>query len=143
MVRIDVLYEGDLHTSCRHAPSGSTVATDAPVDNEGRGECFSPTDLLATSLASCILTTMGIVARRRGWPLEGARGTVEKEMVTGAERRVGRLGLRLDLPPLPPEARSVLERAARTCPVHRSLHPDVAVEVEFAWAEPARPQSRP
>ena len=142
MVRIDVVYEGDLHTSCRHGPSGATLATDAPVDNEGRGECFSPTDLLATSLASCVLTTMGIVARRRGWALEGARGRVDKEMVTGAERRVGRLRLQLDLPALPPEARSVLERAAHACPVHRSLHPEVAVEIGFAWAESAAAQPR-
>ncbi len=133
MVRIDVVYEGDLHTRCRHEPSGSSLATDAPRDNEGRGECFSPTDLLATSLASCILTTMGIVARRHGWPLEGARGRVEKEMVTGGERRVKRLGLHLELPALPEEARKVLERAAHTCPVHRSLHPDVVVETVFDW----------
>ena len=79
----------------------------------------------------------------REWGYQGARGRVDKEMVTGAERRVGRLRLQLDLPALPPEARSVLERAAHACPVHRSLHPEVAVEIGFAWAETAAAQPRP
>jgi putative redox protein len=132
MVRIDVVYEGDLHTTCRHAPSGAALATDAPKDNEGRGEAFSPTDLLATALGSCMLTTMGIVARRRGWPLEGARAEVEKHMVADPVRRVGRLVVRILFPDgLPAAARPVLERAAHTCPVHKSLHPDVEVDLRF------------
>ena len=134
MVRIDVHYEGDLHTACRHEPSGAGLATDAPKDNEGRGESFSPTDLLATALGSCMLTVMGIVARRHGWPLEGARASVEKHMQTAPERRVGRLVLRFAMPAaLPAEARPVLERAALTCPVHRSLHPDVEIDVAYDW----------
>jgi putative redox protein len=135
MVRIDVVYEGGLHTTCRHGPSGATLATDAPKDNEGRGEAFSPTDLLATSLGSCMLTTMGIVASRRGWPLEGARAEVEKHMVADPVRRVGRLVVRIAFPAgLPADARPVLERAAVTCPVHRSLHPDVQVDLSFESA---------
>lgn len=133
MVEIRVLYEGDLHTRCTHGPSASELETDAPKDNEGRGERFSPTDLLATSLGSCMLTTMGILARRRGWPLEGARVRVEKHMVTAPERRVGRLVVAFDLPALPPDARTLLERAAHTCPVKKSLHPDVQVDVSFSW----------
>ena len=133
MVEIQVVYEGDLHTRCSHGPSGSELETDAPKDNEGRGERFSPTDLLATSLGSCMLTTMGILARRRGWPLEGARARVEKHMVTAPERRVGRLVVALELPALPADARTLLERAAHTCPVRKSLHPDVAVDVSFSW----------
>jgi putative redox protein len=82
MVRIDVAYEGELHTACAHAPSGATVATDAPRDNHGRGESFSPTDLLATALGSCMLTVMGIAARRDGHAIEGARVVVEKHMTT-------------------------------------------------------------
>lgn len=143
MVHIDVLYEGDLHTTCRHGPSDATLATDAPVDNEGRGESFSPTDLLATALGSCMLTVMGIVARRKGWKLEGARARVEKEMVTAPARRVGRLRVEFALPCLPSEARPVLERAAHTCPVHHSLHPDVDVETVFVWAEEDATQPRP
>jgi putative redox protein len=135
MVRIEVVYEGDLHTTCVHGPSGRELATDAPRDNEGRGESFSPTDLLATALGSCLLTVMGIVARRRGWRLEGARATVEKHMLAEPERRIGRLAVRIDMPAgLPAESRAVLERAALSCPVHRSLHPDVKVELDFRWA---------
>ena len=135
MVRSDVVYEGDLHTSCRHEPSGAEIATDAPKDNEGRGEAFSPTDLLATALGSCMLTTMGIVARRRGWEMQGARAEVEKHMVVQPARRVGRLVLRLAMPAgIPEEARPVLERAAHSCPVHKSLHPDLEIDLGFAWS---------
>jgi putative redox protein len=135
MVEIEVHYEGTLRTRARHGPSGSGLATDAPRDNEGRGEAFSPTDLLATALGSCMLTTMGIVARRHAWPLEGGRVRVEKHMITGSDRRVGRLVVDFALPAAVPEAaRAVLERAAHTCPVHRSLHPEVQVEVRFDWS---------
>jgi len=133
VVEIQVVYEGDLHTRCTHGPSGSALETDAPKDNEGRGERFSPTDLLATSLGSCMLTTMGILARRRGWAFEGARARVEKHMVATPERRIGRLVVALELPAVPGEARPLLERAAHACPVKRSLHPDVAVDVHFRW----------
>ena len=133
MVEIAIRYEGELHTRAKHGPSGSELETDAPKDNEGRGERFSPTDLLATSLGSCMLTTMGILARRRGWPLEGARVRVEKHMVTEPERRVGRLVVAFDLPALAADVRPLLERAAHACPVKKSLHPDVAVDVSFSW----------
>lgn len=134
MVEIHIAYEGGLRTAATHGPSEAGLATDAPKDNEGRGEAFSPTDLLATALGSCVLTTMGIVARRHGWPLEGGRARVEKHMVTGPGRRVARLVVDMALPAaVPDEARPVLERAAHTCPVHRSLHPDVHVELRFAW----------
>jgi putative redox protein len=134
LVRIDVRYEGDLHTTCRHGPSGATLETDAPRDNEGRGEAFSPTDLLATALGSCMLTVMGIVARRHGWALEGAGVSVEKHMVAEPLRRVGRLVLHFAMPSgIPADARRVLERAAHTCPVHESLHPDIRVETSFDW----------
>ena len=88
-VRIELAYEGDLHTAATH-PSGATLGTDAPLDNQGRGEAFSPTDLLATALGSCMMTVMGIVARRHDWPLEGSRVLVDKEMVADPTRRVGR-----------------------------------------------------
>lgn len=135
MVRLDVTYEGELHATARHEPSGAEISTDAPKDNEGRGEAFSPTDLLAASVASCMLTVMGIVARRHGWALEGATAEVEKHMVTEPQRRVGRVVARFQMPAgIPEDARPILERSAHTCPVHRSLHPDVAVDLSFHWA---------
>jgi putative redox protein len=134
MVEIQVRYEGELHTSCSHGPSGRSLETDAPKDNEGRGESFSPTDLLATALGSCMLTVMGILARRKGWKLEGARARVEKHMVAAPERRIGKLVVEFDMPELPEEARVPLERAAHSCPVHKSLHPDVEVDLRFRWA---------
>ena len=135
MVRIDVEYTGNLHTECSHEPSGSRIETDAPRDNEGLGECFSPTDLVATALASCVLTTMGIVARRHDWAMEGARARVHKHMTTQPVRRIGKLEARFEMPSsLPQEARAVLERTAHSCPVHRSLHPDIELELLFEWA---------
>jgi putative redox protein len=134
MVRIDVVYEGELHTACLHAPSGAAVATDAPRDNHGRGESFSPTDLLATALGSCTLTVMGIHAQREGHTLDGARVRVEKHMTVEPTRRVGRLVAHFDMPKgIPVEARASLEQAALTCPVKESIHPDIATEFEFRW----------
>ncbi|MBW2274589.1 MAG: OsmC family protein [Deltaproteobacteria bacterium] len=133
MVRMDAVYEGDLHTSSRHGPSGAELATDAPVDNQGRGESFSPTDLLVTALGSCMMTIMGIAARDRGWAMEGARVSLEKHMGE-APRRVARIVVRFDMPGgLPAEARGVLEEAARGCPVCRSLHPDIEIDRCFVW----------
>ncbi|MAE95541.1 MAG: osmotically inducible protein OsmC [Deltaproteobacteria bacterium] len=135
MVEIDIRYEGGLHTGARHGPSAATLETDAPRDNEGRGEAFSPTDLLATALGSCMLTVMGIVARRHEWPLEGATAHVEKHMVADPVRRVGRLVVRFEMPSgISEEARKVLERTAHTCPVKESLHPDTRVETTFHWS---------
>lgn len=137
MVQIDVLYEGDLHTSARHAPSGATVATDAPVDNHGRGESFSPTDLLATGLGTCMATVMGIQARKHGWAIEDMKIRVVKTMTTTGPRRVARLDTRLEMPAttagLDDQARTALERAANTCPVRLSLLDAIEVPVEFVW----------
>jgi len=136
MVRIDIVYEGELHTEARHEPSGARVVTDAPVDNRGRGEAFSPTDLLAAALGACMTTIMGITARDRGWSIEGARVRVEKHMVQAPVRRVGRLRVELSLPrSLDAEQLAVLESAARGCPVCRSLSPEVELDVEFRVAE--------
>jgi len=133
-VRIEARYEGELHTTARHGPSGAVLETDAPKDNEGKGESFSPTDLLATALGTCMLTVMGILARRKGWDLAGARVVVDKDMVADPVRRVGHLVVRFDMPAgIPEDARKPLERAAHTCPVHQSLHPDVKLETSFAW----------
>lgn len=133
-VKIELDYEGELHTNAKH-PSGAVLATDAPLDNEGRGEAFSPTDLVATALGSCMLTIMGIVARRHDWPLEGSRVSVEKVMVAKPERRIGRLGVSFEMAPgIPEDARAVLERAAHSCPVCKSLGDAVEIDAEFHWA---------
>lgn len=134
MVQIDVLYEGGLRTRATHGPSGQTLVTDAPVDNHGRGESFSPTDLVATATASRMLTIMGIVAERHGWPLEGARVTVVKNMVAEPRRRIGSLDLVVTVPgDWAEDQRSALERAAMACPVHATLEGNVETPVRFEW----------
>jgi len=134
MTEIEVAYEGKLHTHARHGPSGAELVTDAPKDNAGRGEAFSPTDLVAAALGSCMLTVMGILAGRKDWPLEGARVRIEKHMVADPVRRIGRLVVEFSMPTeLPEAARGPLERAAHTCPVHGSLHPDIEFDVRFDW----------
>ena len=134
MVRIDVRYEGGLRTRAVHAPSGTELLTDAPVDNRGQGRSFSPTDLLGTAVGTCILTLMGIAAQDRGFDLAGASATVEKHMLATPRRRIGRLVVEIVVPQDPgPEGRRVLEAAARGCPVSASLAPEVAVELTFRW----------
>lgn len=136
VVRIEIVYEGSLRTSARHGPSGASLSTDAPKDNEGRGEAFSPTDLVAAALGSCMLTIMGIAARRKGLALEGARVVVEKHMAADPVRRIGTLEVGFEMPcGLSAEDRQALERAALACPVHRSLHPDVRIPVSFRYPD--------
>ena len=135
MVEMTLVYEGGLHSLATHGPSGAQVATDAPVDNQGRGEAFSPTDLLATALASCMLTTMGIVAQREGWVMDGARARVEKHMVVEPKRRIGRLVVELSMPAgLPTQSRGRLESTARGCPVALSVHEGVDIDLRIEWA---------
>ena len=134
MVSIQVLYEGDLHCQATHGPSANQLTTDAPVDNHGRGESFSPTDLVGTALGTCILTVMDIAARKRGLDLTGARATVEKTMVNEPVRRIARLAVEVHVPgPVGDRDRSFLEKVARSCPVEKSLHPDVEVPVTIHW----------
>src|ERR1700744_432194 len=99
MVSIEMKYQGDLHCSAVHGPSGTEIDTDAPKDNQGRGESFSPTDLVATALGTCILTTMGIMARTLEVNIEGATVTVDKEMTSSAPRRIERLTVKIHMPP--------------------------------------------
>lgn len=135
MVQIDITYEGDLHAEAVHGPSRNKLSTDAPKDNEGRGESFSPTDLVATALGTCMVTIMGIAARRRELALEGAKVRVVKHMVVEPVRRIGKLEVVFDLPAgLGDDDRKVLERAALACPVHKSLHPDIEIPVTFNYA---------
>jgi putative redox protein len=133
-VQIQCLYEGELHCSAVHGPSRTALSTDAPADNQGRAETFSPTDLVATALGSCLLTIMGIYARPRNIRIEGARAVIEKEMASTLPRRIARLKVRLILPAtLSEKARGGLEQAVRLCPVAASLHPDIEVPITFEY----------
>lgn len=135
MTKIDIRYEGGLRCAATHGPSGQQLNTDAPVDNHGRGESFSPTDLVATALGTCMATIMGIVADRHQIDLHGMSVEVTKVMSTEAPRRIARLETVIRMP-LPPDhaQRALLENAALTCPVWQSLHPEMEKPVEFRWA---------
>lgn len=134
MVKISSAYEGGLRCRATHGPSGTVIVTDAPVDNHGKGESFSPTDLVATALGTCIMTTMAIVADRRGVVLDGMTAETEKVMTTSPPRRIASLRTRIAIPlPADHEARSALEHAGHACPVHKSLHPDIDASIEFVW----------
>ncbi len=134
-IRIEIAYDGDLQCSAKHAPSGDRLVTDAPVDNAGRGMHFSPTDLVAAAVGTCMLTVMGIAAQRHGLSLQGARASVDKEMSTGPRRFIQRLVVRITLPAaLAGQDRKLLENTARTCPVASSLGPDTHVELAFVYA---------
>lgn len=133
-VPIDLAYEGDLHCSLTHGPSGTEITTDAPRDNRGKGAAFSPTDLVGAALGSCMLTTMGIVARERGWSIDGATAHVEKEMGSTPRRHIAKLTMTLTMPKaLEAPAREVLEETARTCPVATSLGDKIDVELSFRY----------
>ena len=134
MVNIQIEYQGDLHCKATHGPSGTELNTDAPKDNQGRGESFSPTDLVATALGACMLTILGIAARTLNIDISGATAAVEKEMTVAPPRRIGQLTVKIQIPHAPsPADREKLERAAHACPVHKSLHPDVQTHIEFVW----------
>lgn len=131
-----ILYKGDLRTEMLHLGSGSKVETDAPLDNQGKGERFSPTDLVATALGSCMLTIMGIAARTHGMDIDGTRMDIEKGMVADPQRRIGRIGIRIIMPQnghYDTKARAILEKAALTCPVYLSLHENVEKAIEWVW----------
>lgn len=134
MVPQTISYLGSLRCSAVHGPSGVTFITDAPRDNHGRGESFSPTDLVVTALATCMVTTMGIRAQRDGVNLDGTAVAVEKHMSADPPRRIGRITVHISMPPgLEPRNRAVLEEIARTCPVARSIHPGIDLELSFHY----------
>jgi len=134
MVEIKLAYEGELHCSAVHTPSGNTLVTDAPVDNNGRGQAFSPTDLVATALASCVATVIGIVAGRKQIAVEGMTVVVRKFMSEDPPRRIHRLELDIVMPLAADHPdRKVLESAARGCPVYHSIHPDIEVAMAWEW----------
>lgn len=129
-----IVYTGDLHTMATHIKSDSVIETDAPVDNMGKGERFSPTDLVATGLGTCMVTTMGIAARDKGISLDGTEVTVEKIMGS-APRRIVEIKITIRFPDHRTDAKdqAYLERVALNCPVAKSLHPDLLQTVQFIW----------
>lgn len=134
MVEINIAYEGGLRCRAQHGPSDTELVTDAPVDNHGKGESFSPTDLVATALGTCVATIMGILAERHDIDLTGMQITVEKEMVAEPVRRIGRLPVTVRVPGQVSDAdRKRLENGARTCPVHKSIHPDIDAPITFIY----------
>ncbi len=131
-----IIYEGNLRTDMEHVDSGTHIKTDAPKDNQGNGAAFSPTDLLASAFASCIVTTMAIYARNHAIYFENARAEVTKIM-TANPRKVGEVKVDIYMPnhTYSEKEKSGLEHIAHTCPVARSLHPDLLQNVKFFYAE--------
>ena len=134
MVEVSVKYTGDLHCDATHGPSQARIATDAPSDNKGKGEAFSPTDLVATALATCITTTMGIKAEDLGVDLRGMTVSVQKEMSNDPPRRIVALPSEVHIPLAPDHPqREVLEQTALNCPVHKSLPSEIHRPTKFFW----------
>lgn len=134
MATAKIFYQGDLTTKCTHLQSGDSIVTDAPTDNQGKGAAFSPTDLLSTSLASCMLTTMGIKAAMRGIPFGQAEAEMLKVMASDP-RRVSEIKIAIKMPtePYSEEDKAFLEDTARNCPVAKSLNPGIIQQIEFNY----------
>jgi putative redox protein len=133
MTQIEIEYSGALRTRCLHVDSGEEIFTDAPKDNQGKGEFFSPTDLVGVALGSCVLTIMGIYAARHGLELKGMKVRVTKEM-KNSPRRIGKITLHFTSPhQFASEVQARLEQIAHECPVHHSLHPDIEQVFTFQW----------
>ena len=134
MIEISIDYQGQLRCSAIHQPSGDCLATDAPVDNNGRGEAFSPTDLVATALGTCMATVMGIVARQKEISLEGMKLRVRKHMSADSPRRISRLEVEAEMPiSVDHPDREMIQSAALECPVHHSIHPEIEVAITWHW----------
>jgi putative redox protein len=131
-----LLYKGDLRTELTHLGSGNIVITDAPLDNKGRGEAFSPTDLVATALSSCMVTIMGILAREHGFNIDGTKADITKIMAADP-RRISEVHIKLTFPQMEytQKQKTMLRRAAETCPVALSLHPGINQVVEFVFID--------
>lgn len=133
-VEISIDYQGSLHCTAKHSLSGQNIITDAPLDNGGKGEAFSPTDLVGAALGTCIITVMDLVAKRSGIDLSGTRVHVIKEMTSIPARRIGKLSVEITYPEglnLSESDKMKLEKTAHTCPVKQSLNKDVEVEINF------------
>lgn len=129
-----IVYHDGLRTEATHVKSGNSIVTDAPVDNHGRGEAFSPTDLVGAALGTCMLTVMGIYAGNNHLNMNGAKAKITKHMISDP-RRIGRLEIEITMPSntFPEKERKILQRIAETCPVALSIHPDIRQEIVFVW----------
>ncbi len=134
MATIESIYLGDLRTEATHLFSGNKTITDAPLDNKGKAESFSPSDLLTASLGSCMMTIMGIAAREHGIQIDGTTCSLTKIMAS-EPRRVSEIQVVLTFPKedYTPKEKAILERAAITCPVAKSLHPDLIQNIKFNY----------
>lgn len=134
MIEVDICYEGELRTRCVHRPSGAEIVTDAPKDNQGRGELFSPTDLLAASLGSCTLTLMGIMARSLDIDIKNTKAIVSKHMQTQPVRKISKLLVAIHCPyQFSEEITQKLILSAERCPVRYSLHPEIELKFTYHW----------
>jgi putative redox protein len=134
MVKMEAIYEGGLRCIAVHGPSKTRILTDAPTDNHGKGESFSPTDLVATALATCIATTIGIWGIKHGVNVDGMQMVIQKEMTATPPRRIARIRIEITMArPMGQHHRDSIERCAHACPVHHALHPDVAKDIAFVW----------
>lgn len=136
MPTVQTTYLGELRTEAVHLQSGTTIITDAPIDNNGKGEAFSPTDLVAAALGSCMMTIMGIVARRDEIDLKGSQMEITKGMSAEPPRKIAKVEVKLTMltgTELSEAEKAKLERAAYTCPVALSLHPDIEQAITFEW----------
>ena len=135
MHQIEITYTKNLHTQCKHLQSGNNITTEAPVENNGTGEAFSPTDLTATALGSCLLTIMGIAAKTHGININDSIARVTKIMSKNP-RRIGIIIVDIDIQyKLSTKEQILLKQAARGCPVHHSLHPDIEKEININFTE--------
>jgi len=134
MATSKITYVGNLRTSSVHLKSGNEILTDAPVDNQGKGEAFSPTDLLATALGNCMLTIIGIAAKAHDFDIDGATASVTKIMAENP-RRVGEIVIELAFPAnnYTEKVKEIIERSAKSCPVAKSLHPDITQNITFKY----------
>jgi uncharacterized OsmC-like protein len=136
MATIETIYLGELRTEAKHVLSGDKVITDAPLDNQGKGEAFSPTDLMSASLGSCMFTIMGIAAREHGFDIDGTSCSITKIMAADP-RRVSEIQISFDFPAIQysDKQKLILEKAAKNCPVAKSLHPDLIQNVNFNFQD--------
>ena len=136
MVEIDINYTGELHTTAKNLQSGAVIETDAPVDNQGKGEAFSPTDLCASSLGVCMLTILGIVAKNNDIDLGEVKGKVKKEMSPDLPRRISKISINFEIPLSSNHPKKdLIEDAMLNCPVHHSLNPEIEKNIIFTWQE--------
>ena len=135
MATIETIYQGQLRSEATHLQSGTRIVTDAPVDNHGKGESFSPTDMVAAALGSCMLTIMGIAAEARGIDISGTKLSITKVMAADP-RRIGEIKIEFRFPAdYDAKFRAILEHAAETCPVAKSLHPDLKQTISFVYGK--------